>query len=100
VKSMVGEVSRSEAYQQARALLRDWSSQQHLAERVQPLRMQLAELQQRLDSQQNAERLLNEFCKRHNKSYEPDELDGLMAELEAQQEELSVGVNESGERRM
>ncbi|EKT62078.1 chromosome partition protein MukB [Providencia burhodogranariea] len=100
VKNMIGEVSRGDAYQQARALLRDWSSQQHLAERVQPLRMQLSELQQRLDSQQNAERLLNEFCKRHGQSYEPDELDALMAELEAQQEELSIGVNESGERRM
>ncbi|WP_272680735.1 chromosome partition protein MukB [Providencia sp. PROV129] len=100
VKNMVGEVSRSDAYQQARALLRDWSSQQHLAERVQPLRMQLSELQQRLSSQQNAERLLAEFCKRQGQSYEPDELDALMAELEAQQEELSVGVNESGERRM
>lgn len=100
VKNMVGEVSRSDAYQQARALLRDWSSQQHLAERVQPLRMQLSELQQRLNSQQNAERMLAEFCKRHGQSYEPDELDALMAELEAQQEELSVGVNESGERRM
>lgn len=100
VRNIVGEVSRSDAYQQARSLLRDWSSQQHLAERVQPLRMQLSELQQRLDSQQNAERLLSEFCKRHNKSYEPDELDALMAEIEAQQEELSIGVNESGERRM
>ncbi|NHX33735.1 hypothetical protein HA388_27440, partial [Escherichia coli] len=75
-------------------------SQQHLAERVQPLRMQLSELQQRLNSQQNAERMLAEFCKRHGQSYEPDELDALMAELEAQQEELSIGVNESGERRM
>ncbi|EKT57887.1 chromosome partition protein MukB [Providencia rettgeri] len=100
VKNMIGEVSRSDAYQQARTLLRDWSSQQHLAERVQPLRMQLSELQQRLNSQQNAERMLAEFCKRHGQSYEPDELDALMAELEAQQEELSVGVNESGERRM
>ncbi|MDX4946436.1 chromosome partition protein MukB [Providencia manganoxydans] len=100
VRNMIGEVSRSDAYQQARALLRDSASQQHLADRVQPLRMQLSELQQRLDSQQNAERLLSEFCKRHNKSYEPDELDALMAELEAQQEELSVGVSDSGERRM
>ncbi len=41
-----------------------------------------------------------EFCKRYGQSYEPDELDALMAELEAQQEELSIGVNESGERRM
>ncbi|THB27139.1 chromosome partition protein MukB [Providencia sp. MGF014] len=100
VRNMVGEVSRSDAYQQARALLRDWSSQQHLADRVQPLRMQLSELQQRLNSQQNAERLLAEFCKRYGQSYEPDELDALMAELEVQQEELSIGVNESGERRM
>lgn len=100
VKSIVGEVTRGEAYQQARELLRDWSSQTHLAERIQPLRMQLSELEQRLNSQQNAERLLNEFCKRHGQRYQPDELDQLMAELEAQQEELSLQVSDSGEHRM
>ena len=57
----------------ARELLRDWPSQQHLAERVQPLRLRLSELEQRLRSQQDAERLLQEFCKRHGQEYQPDD---------------------------
>lgn len=67
VVSIAGQVSRSEAWQTARELLRDWPSQQHLAERVQPLRMRLSELEQRLRAQQDAERLLQEFCKRQGK---------------------------------
>ncbi|MCC8463942.1 chromosome partition protein MukB [Photorhabdus bodei] len=100
VKNMVGEISRSEAWQRARELLRDWPSQQHLADRVPPLRMRLAELEQRLTNQQNAEFLLNEFCKRQGQQYQVEDLEGLQNELEARQEALSLSVNESGERRM
>ncbi|QXF33172.1 chromosome partition protein MukB [Photorhabdus luminescens] len=100
VKSMVGEISRNEAWQSARELLRDWPSQQHLADQVQPLRMRLSELEQRLNNQQNAERLLNEFCKRQGRQYQAEDLEGLQDELEARQEALSLSVNESGERRM
>ncbi|WP_323837409.1 chromosome partition protein MukB [Photorhabdus africana] len=100
VKNMVGEISRSEAWQSARELLRDWPSQQHLADRVPPLRMRLAELEQRLTTQQNAEFLLNEFCKRQGQQYQVEDLEGLQSELEARQEALSLSVNESGERRM
>ena len=38
-----------------------------LAEQVQPLRMRLSELEQRLREQQEAERLLADFCKRQGK---------------------------------
>ncbi|NDK99576.1 chromosome partition protein MukB [Photorhabdus bodei] len=100
VKNMVGEISRSEAWQSARELLRDWPSQQHLADRVPPLRMRLAELEQRLTNQQNAEFLLNEFCKRQGQQYQVEDLEGLQNELEARQEALSLSVNESGEHRM
>ncbi|MDX7991442.1 chromosome partition protein MukB [Xenorhabdus littoralis] len=100
VKNIVGEVSRSDAWQTAREVLREWSSQRHLADRVQPLRIQLAELEQRLNSQQNAERLLEEFCKRHNQQYQAEDLEALQGELEAQLEELSLSASESGERRM
>ena len=93
-------VSRSEARQCARELLRDWPSQQHLAERVQPLRLRLSELEQRLRSQQDAERLLQEFCKRHGQEYQPDDLDMLQQELEERTEALSQNVSEAGERRM
>ncbi|AHG21981.1 cell division protein MukB [Chania multitudinisentens RB-25] len=100
VGKIAGEVSRSEAWQTARELLRDWPAQQHQAERVQPLRMRLSELEQRLRSQQDAERLLQEFCKRHGQEYQPDELDALLQELEERQESLSQSVSEAGERRM
>ncbi|MFV8907019.1 chromosome partition protein MukB [Serratia fonticola] len=100
VGKIAGEVSRSEAWQTARELLRDWPSQQHQAERVQPLRMRLSELEQRLRSQQDAERLLQEFCKRHGQSYQPDELDALQQELEERLESLSQSVSDAGERRM
>ncbi len=100
VVNIAGEVSRSEAWQTARELLRDWPSQQHLAERVQPLRMRLSELEQRLRAQQDAERLLQEFCKRQGNAYQPEELEALQRELESQVEELSLSVSDAGERRM
>ncbi|HEI8865549.1 TPA: chromosome partition protein MukB [Serratia odorifera] len=100
VCKIAGEVSRSEAWQTARELLRDWPSQQHQAERVQPLRLRLSELEQRLRSQQDAERLLQEFCKRQGRDYQPDELDALQQELEERLESLSLNVSEAGERRM
>ncbi|CNI54307.1 cell division protein MukB [Yersinia rohdei] len=100
VVTIAGQVSRSEAWQTARELLRDWPSQQHLAERVQPLRMRLSELEQRLRAQQDAERLLQEFCKRQGQAYQPEELEELQRELESQVEELSLSVSDAGERRM
>ncbi|MBO8125040.1 chromosome partition protein MukB, partial [Klebsiella pneumoniae] len=100
VKSVVGEVSRSEAYQTARELLRELPSQQMMADRVQPLRQQLSELEQRLHSQHNAQKSLDDFCKRIGQQVEADGLDEMLMTLEAQQESLSVSVSESGERRM
>ncbi|CND89878.1 chromosome partition protein MukB [Yersinia nurmii] len=100
VVNIAGQVSRSEAWQTARELLRDWPSQQHLAERVKPLRMRLSELEQRLRSQQDAERLLQEFCKRQGQVYQPEALEELQRELEQKVEELSLSVSDAGERRM
>ncbi|WP_110876242.1 chromosome partition protein MukB [Franconibacter helveticus] len=95
-----GPVSRSDAWSVARELLRDASQQRHLAEQVQPLRMRLAELEQRLREQQEAERLLAEFCKRQGRHFEPDELEALHQELEAQIASLSDSVSQAGEQRM
>ena len=100
VVKIAGEVSRSEAWQTARELLRDWSSQQHQAERVEPLRMRLSELEGRLREQQDAERQLQEFCKRTGQDVHPEDLDELQRELEVQIEELSGVVSQAGERRM
>jgi len=100
VNDIGGEVKRDKAYQKARELLRDWASQQHLAQRIKPLQMQLAELEQKLNSQQDAQRILAEFCQYSEQQYQPDELTTLLEELEAQQEELSISVSESSEHRM
>ncbi|UUE11724.1 chromosome partition protein MukB [Dickeya zeae] len=100
VSRIAGAVSRSEAWDVARDLLRDSSSQRYLAEQVQPLRMRLSELEQRQREQQDAERLLQEFIKRSGQDYQPEDLDGLQQELEARIEDLSVRVSEAGEHRL
>lgn len=100
VIKLVGEVSRSDAWQQAREQLKEWSAQQYQAERVPALRMQLAELEQRLREQQDAERLLADFCKRTGESYQAAELDQAQVALEQQTEALSIQLAEVGQRRM
>ncbi|WP_409307492.1 chromosome partition protein MukB [Pectobacterium sp. B1J-3] len=100
VSRIAGNVSRSDAWQVARDLLRDSSSQRYQAERVQPLRMRLSELEQRLREQQDAERLLQDFNKRNGQDCQPEALDSLQQELEARIETLSSLVAEAGERRM
>ena len=100
VVKIAGEVSRSDAWQTARELLREWSSQQHQSERVEPLRMRLSELEGRLREQQDAERQLQEFSKRTGQEVHPEDLDELQRELDVQIEELSSVVSQAGERRM
>ncbi|MEQ9945331.1 chromosome partition protein MukB [Pectobacterium aroidearum] len=100
VSKIAGAVNRNEAWQVARDLLRDSSSQRYQAERVQPLRMRLSELEQRLREQQDAERLLQDFSKRNGQDYQPEELESLQQELDARIETLSSLVAEAGERRM
>ncbi|MFK8256763.1 chromosome partition protein MukB [Erwinia sp. AnSW2-5] len=99
VSKIAGPVSRSEAWQVGRDLLRDASNQRYHAEQLQPLRSRLSELAQRVREQQDAERLLSEFCKRHGQ-HDASELESLQAELEAQIELLSESVADAGERRM
>ncbi len=100
VTSIAGEVSRKEAWQVGRDLLRDASNQRHHADQLASLRLRLSELEQRLREQQEAERLLAEFCKRQGQQYEPDALEGLQRELEAQIEQLNSSVADAGEQRM
>ncbi|WP_233979437.1 chromosome partition protein MukB [Pectobacterium versatile] len=100
VAKIAGAVNRNEAWRVARDLLRDSASQRYQAERVQPLRMRLSELEQRLREQQDAERLLQDFSKRNGQDYQPEELESLLQELDARIETLSSLVAEAGERRM
>ncbi|MDU4093634.1 MAG: chromosome partition protein MukB, partial [Pantoea sp.] len=100
VNKIAGPVSRSEAWQTGRELLRDAANQRHQAEQLASLRMRLSEMEQRLREQYEAERLLNEFCKRQGQQYEAHELEALQHELEARIEQLSQSVADAGEQRM
>ncbi|MDU7735731.1 MAG: chromosome partition protein MukB [Citrobacter freundii] len=100
VAAINGPLARSEAWSVARELLREGVEQRHLAEQVQPLRMRLSELEQRLREQQDAERLLAEFCKRQGKQFDIDELEALHQKLEARIAALSDSVSSASEQRM
>ncbi|OIX93800.1 chromosome partition protein MukB [Pantoea sp. Ae16] len=100
VTSIAGEVSRQDAWQVGRQLLRDAANQRHYADQLASLRLRLNESEGRLREQHEAERLLAEFCKRQGQHYEADALEGLQRELEAQIEQLSASVADAGEQRM
>ena len=100
VTRIAGSVSRADAWQVGRDLLRDAGNQRYHAEQLQPLRSRLSELEQRRREQQDAERLLSDFCKRHGSEVDPAELESLQHEFEAQIELLNDSVADAGERKM
>ncbi|MCV7759802.1 chromosome partition protein MukB, partial [Pluralibacter gergoviae] len=100
VVAINGPVARSEAWSAARELLREGVDQRHLAEQASALRSRLHELEQRLREQQDAERLLADFCKRQGKQYDFDELEALHQELEERIASLSETVSSASEQRM
>ncbi|MDZ7278878.1 chromosome partition protein MukB [Pantoea eucrina] len=100
VTSIAGEVSRQDAWQVGRELLRDAANQRHHADQLSSLRLRLNELETRLREQHDAERLLADFCKRQGQQYDADALEALQRELEAQIEQLGESVADAGERRM
>lgn len=95
-----GPVSRSDAWEVARELLSEATSQRNQAAQLQALRLRLSELEQRLREQQDAGRLLQEFSRRHGKHVEPKQLNTLYQELDARLPELSERVSAAGEQRM
>lgn len=100
VTAIHGPVSRSGAWRVARDVLREANTQRHQADQLDALRVRLSELEQRLREQQEAERLLAEFCKRQGKSFDPDELEALHHEYEARIAALSDRVSQASEQRM
>ncbi|MDU4392026.1 MAG: chromosome partition protein MukB, partial [Klebsiella michiganensis] len=100
VAEINGPLARNEAWNVARELLREGVNQRHQAEQAHGLRSRLTELEQRLREQQDAERQLNEFCKRQGKRYDIDELEALHQELEARIASLADSVSTASERRM
>ncbi|KNC08940.1 cell division protein MukB [Klebsiella sp. RIT-PI-d] len=100
VEAINGPLARGDAWDIGRELLHDGVNQRHLAEQAQPLRARLSELEQRLREQQDAERLLAEFCKRQGRHYDVDELETLHQTLEARIADLSDNVSTAHEKRM
>ncbi|KEA52508.1 cell division protein MukB [Mangrovibacter sp. MFB070] len=99
VCAISGPVSRSDAWQVARDLLRDAADQRHQAEQVPALRMRLSELEQRLREQQDAERLLAEFSRQQGREVLPEELETWQEEFEAKIASLSERVSQASEER-
>lgn len=99
VCAISGPVSRSDAWQVARDLLRDAADQRYQAEQVPALRMRLSELEQRLREQQDAERLLAEFSRQQGREVLPEELETWQEEFEAKIASLSERVSQASEER-
>ena len=70
VCKIAGEVPRSAAWESAKELLREYPTQKLQAQQTPQLRAKLHELEQRLNQQQSAVRLLNDFNHRANQSLE------------------------------
>ncbi|WP_226569536.1 chromosome partition protein MukB [Mangrovibacter yixingensis] len=99
VCAISGPVSRSDAWQIARDLLRDAADQRYQAEQVPALRMRLSELEQRLREQQDAERLLAEFSRQQGREVLAEELETWQEEFEAKIASLSERVSQASEER-
>ena len=93
VKQLSGDVARDQAWQKARNLLRDWSNQLHMADRIQPLRTHLLELEQRLNQQQEAKQIFTRFVKLASHDYQLDELEQAESAFQ-QQMDVIIGQNE------
>lgn len=99
IKQIAGDVERADAWQKARNLLRDWPNQQHMAERVQPLRTRLFELEQRLNQQQEAEQLLDSLIKHTEQQYKPEELEEAEQHLQQQIEAINNQIEQLSEQK-
>lgn len=100
VTRIAGVVSRSEAWQIGVEVLRDAAEQRYHAEQLPSLQARLGEAVQRLREQQEAERLLSEFCKLQGVQYEVGELETVQRELELRVDQLTGCVEEAGEQRI
>ena len=100
VTKLVGEVTRSEAWQVAKQAMQAWPSMQYQAQNAEILQLQLAELEQRFHQQKDAETLLQQFCKRIGRQVNFDELDEVKFTLEASLDEKATMATESSEKRI
>ncbi|WP_040976398.1 chromosome partition protein MukB [Necropsobacter massiliensis] len=100
VCSVVGELPRDDAWESAKALLRDYPTQRIQAQQTPQLRAKLHELEQRLAQQQSAVRLLQDFNQRADLALATaEELEDYHAEQENLLEELNAELSEQVESR-
>ncbi|XWY22138.1 chromosome partition protein MukB [Bisgaard Taxon 45] len=100
VCKVAGEIPRSAAFEQAKALLRDYPTQKVQAQQTPQLRAKLHELEQRYAQQQSAVRLLKEFNQRANLNLDDaDSLEAYHAEQEALIDDVSAELSEQVEQR-
>ncbi|MDD0822886.1 chromosome partition protein MukB [Mannheimia sp. AT1] len=95
-----GEIDRSQAWEEARALLSAFPEQKMQAQQAVALRQKLNELEHRLQQQQNAERLLAEFNQKSQQQLaSAEELEGYFEEQQARLEDLEAELSEFVEQR-
>ncbi|MCK3656325.1 cell division protein MukB [Pasteurellaceae bacterium Macca] len=83
-----GKIDRLDAWEEARTLLNAYPNQKAQAQQAVILRQKLAELEQRLHQQQNAQRLLGEFNQKAQKAFVS------AAQLEAYAEEQQIRLDD------
>ncbi|WP_301099390.1 chromosome partition protein MukB, partial [Otariodibacter sp.] len=97
-----GGTDRLQAWDEAKALLDAYPNQKAQAQQAVTLRQKLAELEQRLHQQQNAERLFNEFAHKSQSTITLDnvtELDSYYEEQQIRLEDLEDELSEIVEMR-
>ncbi|ATW31416.1 chromosome partition protein MukB [Candidatus Hamiltonella defensa] len=100
IKAAGENVPRSQAWQKARELLRTWPYHQHLAQTQPSLKRHLSELEQRLEQQQNAERLFKAFCQRQKQNYPVENFPDLESEWDQTLLDLNQYKSSEVERRI
>ncbi|MGX2949694.1 chromosome partition protein MukB [Ursidibacter sp. B-7004-1] len=90
-----GETDRLQAWEEARTLLAHYPAQKNHAQQAVALRQKLADLEQRLHQQQNAQRLLTEFNQKAQLQLESaEELEVYYEEQQAKVEDLEAELAE------
>lgn len=100
VCKIAGQVERGKAWQVAQQILREWPSHRHRAEQATSLRTRLTELQQRLQEQQDAERVLEELNQHLGKTYQPHDLTDAQQEWEQHLMTFEQALAQASEQRM
>lgn len=101
VSAIQGEPpQRQQAWPVAQELLRNAAGWRHQSAQLSSLSIQLAGLEQQLGEQQQAQRLLSEFCKRQGQHYPPEQLEALRQQLDAQFTDLTDTVTKASEQRL